>query len=395
MDLDIKICGRDKEIHQIHQFLTSRIETEKAGILYLTGPPGTGKSMSIRYVLDMIESKKVPHLSLNCFKEQSSSTMLAKICRFLDVDRTTKKCNESETITRLTRKLTNRTSRTHIMVLDEIDQIPKSKTGDLIRTIFSWPCQSSSKLIIVGIANTFNLTSRYQATSSVIGVDQDHLTKIIFRPYSSKDIRAILVWYLENDENYEDVDLEPKALDLISVKFARENGDIRGALDALKSTHDDTVERKIIKPSQHKELQYPTPPSTPPLSPRKNKANIASVANSIKKRQRTINNLEDKFPFSHQIFLACMDKLTSGTKTREICARRCKDLVFVVLQKHGLSVFSLDDYYSMLDLLESQGYIRFKKSRQKDKIVLRATETELSTLIEKRDTITKSLNNLS
>lgn len=403
-EVESGICGREKEIKQIRQFINSRIEAQQPGILYLAGPPGTGKTMSIRYVLDQINEKTIiPQLSINCFKEQSSKTMVSKMCQAFDCSyRSSRRCNETETISRIARKLTGINSSTHIIVLDEMDQLPKSKTIDLIRTIFSWPSQANSKLILIGIANTVNLTSRYQVINSITGNDQNHLEKILFRPYSSKDIRAILEWYLLNDENFEDASLEPKALDLISMTYARENGDIRGALNALKSTVDDTVKeekarKEVVHHSQVLSTEYPTPPSTPPpctpCTPCKNKTNTMSVVRSIKKRQRATNYMEDKFPFMHQIILTCIQQLSFKLDTSSVDASRCRQLVLASLEKFKIN-FSSEEYKSMLDMLESQGFIARKKGNPRDKIVLKATESELSMLIVRRDMIVESINNL-
>lgn len=295
-------------------------------------------------------------------------------------------------IERLTKKLTGRTCGTHIIVLDEMDQLPKSKNSDLIRRIFSWPNLPNSKLILIGIANTVNLTSRFQVITSILGKNDHHVTKIIFRPYTSSDIKGILQWYIENDENYGDTIVDEKALDMISVKSARENGDIRSALNGLRLAIDDTTKKQVKETKQPHLTHYPTPPSTPPLSPCKEKTNIASVANSIKKRQRITHFKDDKIPFGHQVVLTCIYKLASKTKDFAVEGIACKNLVNQVLPEFDISN-SLDDYRSMLDNLEQQGFITFKKIRMREKIILKASENELESLISHRDIIMNTINN--
>lgn len=378
------IRGREKEVGEIHEFITSKIKSRNSGILYVTGPPGTGKSMSIHSVLDQI--KTAPKLSINCLQAQSSKAILSNICRSVGLDKFTK-CNESEMISRLSKKFTCRTCETHIIVLDEMDQLPKSRNVDLIRTIFSWPKQSHSKLILIGIANTVNLASRYQAMSSIFGKDYQHFTKIIFKPYNALQIKSILEWYLDNDENYEDAKVDPKAVTMISAKFAKDNGDIRGALNALKSAIEDTNERPdSCDEFNETTIQYPTPPSTPPATPCKDKTNLSSLVNSIKKRQRLTSYIDDAFPFTHQIILTCLIKLSAKTKGFSIDSKLCERLISMVLLKFDIRT-SLDDYRAMLDNLETQGLIAFKKGRPREKIVLRASETELNDLVQRKDMI--------
>ena len=44
-------------------------------------------------------------------------------------------------------------------MLDEIDQL-ESKNQDVLYTIFEWPALKGSRLSLVGIANTLDLTDR-------------------------------------------------------------------------------------------------------------------------------------------------------------------------------------------------------------------------------------------
>lgn len=390
MDEDSGICGRGREIKEIHNFVTSKIESKQSGILYLTGPPGTGKTMSVDYVLSKINN--VPKLKLNCMRAQKSKVILTKICRFVGLDKFINH-NESEMISRLSRKFCGRTSETYVIALDEVDQIPKSRNVDLFRTIFTWQNQTHSKLIIIGISNTFTLTTKCEMIGHIMGRGHNQITKIVFKPYTSKDIKAILQWYLENDENFEDAIIEPKALDLISVKFARDKqGDIRGAIDALMNSIDDTV-RQITKPSKESQNIMPTPPSTPPPSPCKERTNITSVANSIKKRQRSTHYMDDVFPFAHQVILVCLFRISSKTKSNVIDSKTCHDLVDRATSKYGL-MFSVDDYRSMIDNLEVQGMVEIKKGKPREKIVLKSSEEEVSCLLKRKDMILELLNNM-
>ena len=42
-------------------------------------------------------------------------------------------------------------------MLDEVDQL-ESKNQDVLYTVFEWPALSASRLALVGIANTLDLT---------------------------------------------------------------------------------------------------------------------------------------------------------------------------------------------------------------------------------------------
>lgn len=395
MDKGFGICARDNEIKQIFKYILNHVETNESGILYLTGPPGTGKTMSVNLVLDHMD-QSLAKLHLNCFKANSSKSILVKICEKLQIDNLARK-NESEMIAQLAKKFSGRTCKPFLMVLDEMDQLPKSSNSNLFRTIFSWTKLKFSKLIIVGIANTLNLTARCQTITNILGNEYNHVEKIIFRPYSSKDINSILNWYLENDENFEEALVDPKALDMISKKYARDRGDIRGALNALRSTVDDCLSesrRKVNLEAQTRE-QFPTPPSTPPPTPCREATNLASVANSVKKRQRESHYSNDSALPNHEIILICLQKLCSSSKDGGVDKREFYGKVTNVLQRCSVETGVLD-IGAALEQLEMQGLVVFKKRSRmlSDRIILKASESEISRLAKNKEIILKLVQNL-
>uniref|UniRef100_A0A6G1SN60 Cell division control protein 6 n=1 Tax=Aceria tosichella TaxID=561515 RepID=A0A6G1SN60_9ACAR len=389
MDKDFGICGRNKEISEIQQFISDHVEQNKSGILYLTGPPGTGKTMSVNLVLNKVDN--IGKIHLNCFKATSSKSVLTKIWEALNMGSSTRK-NESEMIAKLASKLSGRTCKPFLMVLDEMDQLPKSSNSNLYSTLFSWTKLSFSKLIIVGIANTLNLTSRCQTVVKILGSEYNQVQKIIFRPYSSRDISSILNWYLENDENFEEALVDPKAIEMISKKFARDKGDIRGALNALRDAVDDVLtvnrQKKKKEEDERRFQSFPTPPSTPPPYPCKEKTNIASVANSVKKRQRQSHYHNDNALAHHEIILVCLHKFCSASKDGGVDKRELYGKVSDILARYG-SDSSKTSIDASLEQLEMQGLLVFKKraGMQSPRIILKASDSEVKQLAHNEELI--------
>ena len=123
---DYDIVGRNKEIKQIETYVTSKLGSKQNGIIHITGLPGTGKTMSVEYVLDRISSDKkfkdVRRVFVNCFKMSSCKLILGKVCADLDLVVSAK-----HGLQRLADELgkffaDNRV----ILVLDELDRLPKS-----------------------------------------------------------------------------------------------------------------------------------------------------------------------------------------------------------------------------------------------------------------------------
>lgn len=385
MDKDFKICGREQEIKTIHKFVAEHISNNDSGIMYLTGPPGTGKTMSVDLVLD--EFKDINKLRLNCFKAQSSRVVLTKLCSALDIKIPLKPC-ETQLIDLITKKLSGRTCKPFLLVLDEMDKLPRTNNSNFVRTIFSWTKQSFSRLVIIGIANTVNLTARSQAFATFVGSCDHTVTKIIFKPYNSKDIQAILNWYLENDENFEDADVDAKAIELISKRIAKEKGDIRTAIDTLRDTVYDSLAEKRKQEDSMMTESYPTPPSTPPPAKFREKTNLTSVVNSTRKRQRESHFFEEKAPPASEILLICLMKLCSATKDSSIDSNAFYGKARDILNRYGTTTSHLD-VKSLLEQLEAQGTIAFKKRPRmmSDKIMLKASESEITRLSRNKQII--------
>lgn len=394
MDNDFGICARDAEIKKIFAFITDHIQNNESGILYLSGPPGTGKTMSVNLVLDKIQD--IPKLQINCFKATSSKSLLTNICEHVGIGRFSRK-NESEMIAQLAKKFSGRTCKPFLMVLDEMDQLPKSSNSNLFKTVFSWTRLDFSKLIIIGIANTLNLTARCQTVANILGSEYNCVEKIIFKPYTSKEINSILQWYLDNDENFEEALVDQKALDMISKKYARDKGDIRSALNALRSAVDDVLAEKRRKEEEeaHRREQFPTPPSTPPPTPCKETTNLASLANSVRKRQRESHYSNDHALPHHEIILVCLHKLCSKSNDGGVDKRSFYGKVSNVLQTYGVDSVTLN-IGAALEQLEMQGLVVFKKRSRmlSDRIILKASESEVTRLAKNKDLISKFIENL-
>lgn len=384
------MIARNKQIDAIEKFITTRIDQRNSGILYLTGPPGTGKTMSIQHVLNTLKTtnkyKDVRKVDINCMRIQTAKSILAKICRDIGLEKqVTAKSTEADMISKITRKFSGRNSDTYLFVLDEIDHLPTSKNLNLIKTIFEWPKLQFSKLVLVGISNTLNLTSRMETLNSLLGTDTKAISKIIFKPYTASDIKSILIWYMENDENYQDAEMDPRALEMIAKKFSRENGDIRGALNACKSTLEDAVR----SPPQ---LSIPNQTSTP-----KARATLGSTATSIRKRQKNTNFQDDVFPLNHQLVLFCVNQLITSTKQPSIDSIKCYSLFLKLAQRFSMSEDRTCFQYIM-ESLESQGLVRLKKTRTKKtvdcKIILLACESEIDAKIIRKELIQDAMKHI-
>ena len=50
-DVEASLKGREQQINALRTFLLSQLKKRKAGSLFITGPPGSGKSATVEAVL--------------------------------------------------------------------------------------------------------------------------------------------------------------------------------------------------------------------------------------------------------------------------------------------------------------------------------------------------------
>jgi cell division control protein 6 len=132
-----KLIGRNSERNTIQIFLNMTYKSKKNGSLYISGCPGTGKTALVKEILE-----KYDYLYINCMSTKSSDIFKAiklKIGTKLELSDYFK-------------------NTSFLLVLDEIDSLLE-KDNVVLYSLFEWA--SKGKLVLVGIANQLDLTSRF------------------------------------------------------------------------------------------------------------------------------------------------------------------------------------------------------------------------------------------
>ena len=76
-----------------------------------------------------------------------------------------------------------------VLVLDEIDSLD-THNQDVLYTIFEWPALSKSSLVLIGIANSLDLTDRILPCLQARPNCRPDLLN--FTPYSREEIAAVI-----------------------------------------------------------------------------------------------------------------------------------------------------------------------------------------------------------
>ena len=131
-----------------------------------------------------------------------------------------------------------------LLVLDEIDQL-ETKTQSVLYSIFEWPSKSNTKLVLIGIANSLDLTDRMLPR---LNAKCELKPKLLhFASYSKQQIENIITERLKQ-ANVMDV-FAPNAIQLLAGKVAAVSGDIRRALDISRRVIELTESKKILQPT--------------------------------------------------------------------------------------------------------------------------------------------------
>ncbi|NXX22627.1 CDC6 protein, partial [Podargus strigoides] len=222
-----RLHAREQETDIIRQFLREHVCGHRPGSLYISGPPGTGKTACVSRVLldcqDELAGSKT--IVLNCMALSSPHGVFPALAQQLGLPAGTGR----EGLRRLEKHLTARGAPMVLLVLDELDQL-ESKGQDVLYTLFEWPQLPGSRLVLVGLANALDLTDRSLARLGARPAGRPRL--LHFAPYTREQLTAILQQRLGQVAG--DPVLDAAALQFCARKVSAVSGDARKALDVCR-----------------------------------------------------------------------------------------------------------------------------------------------------------------
>jgi Cdc6-like AAA superfamily ATPase len=251
---DSQIYCRDKEREYILNFLQNEEEVKS---LFICGQPGTGKTSLMNEIFKshLTTNKFCFKIYINCmslnsikdfneeifkfFNKTSSLTILRKIFKskkydsLIKVLKTNQNNIKTETLCNLLNILnTNDVGEklTPIILLDEIDHFYQKNDDIAFFDILSIPYLSSCDLKIIMISNNSEF-DKYILPK--IENRKIKISKYVFKPYTHVEINKILIQKL-SEINFKE-NFEENAVRFISSKLANKSGDIRPAIEIIKS----------------------------------------------------------------------------------------------------------------------------------------------------------------
>ncbi|XP_029124145.1 cell division control protein 6 homolog [Elaeis guineensis] len=231
------VACREDEQKRILEFCKACIEQEKAGSLYVCGSPGTGKSLSVDKVKDLLAvwSKEVGFqsldtLAINCTSLPNTSEIFGKILeKFNSRKKTSNGFSPLQDLQNLfSQKKPPSSGKMMLIIVDEMDYLI-TKDCAVLHNLFMLTTFPFSRCILIGIANAIDLADRFLPKLESLNCKPLVIT---FRAYSKDQILKILhqrLMVLQFDV------FQPLALEFCARKVAAASGDMRRALGVCRS----------------------------------------------------------------------------------------------------------------------------------------------------------------
>merc|ERR1719153_1294513 len=228
------------------RWLDQHLVAGKSGSIYVSGAPGTGKTATL---VSLLAGKVAKYRSIfiNCMVLKSSIAIYREVAMKLCPG-----CNpktEKAAMKIIEEEVTSCEDMV-LLVLDEVDQLD-SKDQTVLYTVFEWPALKDSKLALVGIANSLDLTDRVLPRLQVKAAYKP--TLLHYPPYTKQQVIEILTKRLQEGciEGATPV-ITPRAIALLASKISNMSGDLRKALDvcrrALELAESQALKQTLLKP---------------------------------------------------------------------------------------------------------------------------------------------------
>lgn len=225
--------GREDEFAMIYMNLESAVNEKTGCCVYVCGVPGMGKTATIKDVVEQMtyssergEMEQFSYLELNGLKLLSPTVAYEALWHHISGDKVS--ASNAALLLEEYFKREDHKRKPLVILMDEFDQIA-TKKQNVMYNVFNWPTYSTSKLIVIAVANTMDLPERMLTNkiASRLG-----LRRIQFRGYTFQQLGDIITHRLEmiTKNNRRKVVITSDAIGFASRKVASVSGDARRAL---------------------------------------------------------------------------------------------------------------------------------------------------------------------
>jgi Cdc6-like AAA superfamily ATPase len=206
----------------------SQAEAGQAVALYVSGPPGTGKTSLINEVMG---ASKARSFRLNCMQIGAPQAIFQALVRLLAPSSRVTVAGAYEELVELSGRARGRGCV--VAVVDEIDQLITQKDADVLYRLFEIPQRPGARLTVIGIANRIDLSEKFLPYLRARECEPETLS---IGAYTKDEIKAVLEDRLEGLALPGGAPIfEPNALELCARKIGSTSGDMRKALGLCRT----------------------------------------------------------------------------------------------------------------------------------------------------------------
>ncbi|MCJ1341485.1 AAA ATPase [Bachmanniomyces sp. S44760] len=273
-----RLIGREEERDKLTALIQGSVESRNGGCIYISGPPGTGKSALVDQICNAyqdLDDMRVAHI--NCMSVKSQRDIYEKLFAELCEQDTTMERGNMAQLKAMFLPRKNTPGPVYLVTLDEIDHL-LTLDLEILYTLFEWALHRSSRLILIGIANALDLTDRFLPRLKTRNLKPQLLP---FLPYTVPQISSVITTKLKslktaNSDVLPDYIpfLHPAAIQFCSKKVAAQTGDLRDAFDLVRKAID--LAESETRQKHQQELQSRALVSSPSKAPLCENQNLSS-----------------------------------------------------------------------------------------------------------------------
>ena len=335
---------REKEVGAMSTWLDEHLVAGKPGSIYVSGGPGTGKTATI---VSLLAGKvaKYRYIIINCMVLKSSIAIYREVASKLCPGGNPK--TEKAAMKIIEEELTS-SKEMVLLVLDEVDQL-ESRDQTVLYTVFEWPALQGSKLALVGIANSLDLTARVLPRLQFKEAYKPSL--LHYPPYTKQQLIFIITSRLQEGAGTGwTAVITPQAIALLASKISALSGDLRKALDVCRRALElaESVVRKqtLLKPMKSTGLANPavspgkgyTSPKAMSKIGQVDLPHIMKVVNQVYGSPVTasLGRKGEGLPVQQKILVASLLLMVKRGRTKEVTLGKLIDTYNKVLKKRNM-----------------------------------------------------------
>ncbi|XP_074110958.1 cell division cycle 6 [Cotesia typhae] len=382
--------GRESQLLELRNFIKQHLENETSGSLYISGPPGTGKTASLSKIMLEPEFKSAfKIIYVNCTTMKSAGTIYTKILQELKVSAPKSEKAGKAAIEKYLRS----SHKTVLLVLDEIDQL-ESKRQSVLYSVFEWPSIANSNLLLVGIANALDLTDRILPRLNSRCELKPKLMH--FAPYTKEQIVNIIAERLRK-ANVADV-FTGVAMQMLAAKVAAISGDVRRALDISRRVVElaESQRNYVLKPSVDNCNNGGSSKKQNVEEKPVDLKDVISVLNGVYGGSQNIQqeDEEDTFPLQQKLLLCSLMLILNKGRNKDVTISKLHEVYKKVCKKRNIHTVDISEFVGVCSLIETRGILRLvgKKEPRLSKVSLQWDQNELEVALQDKKMMAEIIN---